>query len=461
MKSFFISVLVSLFLSLDSFGQLNLPSIFTDNMVLQQNSEVAIWGWASPSETFRIIASWNNDTITVKANNYSFWKTTIPTESAGGPHSIEFIGSRHILLKNIMFGEVWVCSGQSNMEYNANQGIDNGDEEIANANYPNIRIFNVPRVGANYPQQNCEGTWQECTPETMRNTSIVGYIFGKEIHKKLDVPVGLIVSAWGGTPAEVWIERQRVIDNHDFDNFRYINYHTNWPSEPGATYNGMIAPLLPYGIAGVIWYQGESNCKTYPAYALMMKTLVENWRDNFKKDFPFYFVQIAPYDYGNEIHSEFLREQQEITTKIVPKTGMVVITDLVDDIKQIHPTNKVPVGERLAKLALVETYEQNIVSYKSPTFKEVKIENGKIRLFFNDVTTGLKCTDKSPTRFLIAGNNKKFVPAKVKIDGKTIVVYSDEVKNPAAVRFCFDNITLPDVFTNEGLPVAPFRTDKW
>ncbi len=286
MKSLIISTFFFLTISISSFSQIQLPSIFADNMVLQQNSEVAIWGWANPSETFRMITSWNNnDTILVKANNRSFWETTLQTKSAGGPYSIEIIGSRHIKLENVMFGEVWLCSGQSNMSYNSNQGVYGGSEEIANANYPDIRIMKIPRVGANYPQTNCGGEWQECTPETMRSTSIVSYIFAKELHKKLGIPVGIVVSSWGGTPAEVWIERERIVNNHEFDNYRYINYDTNWPSEPGATYNGMIAPLIPYGIAGAIWYQGESNCKTYPVYASMMKTLIENWRTNFKKIF--------------------------------------------------------------------------------------------------------------------------------------------------------------------------------
>jgi sialate O-acetylesterase len=456
----FISLLLLSHIS--TYAQLKLPSIYSDNMVLQQNSEVRIWGWANPSETFKLITSWNNnDTIIVKANNWSFWQTTVKTEIAGGPYSIELLGSRHLKLKNIMFGEVWICSGQSNMSYTANQGIVNKDEEIANANYPNIRILKIPRVAANSPQIDCNANWQECTPETMSSASIIGYTFAKQLHETLNVPIGIIVSAWGGTPAEVWVEETRINSNHEYDNYRYINYHTNWPSEPGAAYNAMIAPLTPYNIAGAIWYQGESNCKTYPVYASMMKTLIEGWRDDFKNDFPFYFVQIAPYNYGDEIHSERLREQQEITAKIVDKTGMVVITDLVDDINQIHPTNKVPVGERLAKFALTETYNKNVGAYKSPTYKEMKIKNSKINITFNDVISGLKCTNDSPITFLIAGEDKKFIKAKAKIKGKIIIVYSDEIKNPVAVRFCFDNITLPDVFTKEGLPLAPFRTDNW
>lgn len=461
MKHILIMSLLLFTLSVNTFGKIILPSIFANNMVLQQNSEVTIWGWSNPSETFRIVTSWNStDTIIVKADNYSYWQTKIKTNSAGGPYSIEIIGSSHTTLNNVMFGEVWLCSGQSNMGYIANQGLKH-EEEIAKANYANIRIFNVQRIGAEYPQQNCVGNWTECTPETMRTTSAVGYFFARKLHKNLNVPIGIIVSAWGGTPAEVWVEKGRILDNHEYDNALYKNDDVNWPTEPGETYNSMINPLVPYGIAGAIWYQGESNCRTSQVYASMKKTLIENWRSDFENDFPFYFVQIAPYTYGDEINSAYLREQQEITTKIVPNTGMVVISDLVDDVKEIHPRNKTDVGIRLANYALAEAYKKDIGAYKSPMYKSIKIEKSRVRLSFNDVPTGLKCTKKSSTKFLIAGEDKLFVEAKAKIDGNTIIVYSKHVKNPVAVRFCFDNTSIPDVFSNEGLPMAPFRTDKW
>jgi len=444
------------------FGKITLPSVFADNMVLQQNSEVAIWGWSEPGETVRIVTSWNSkDTVHVKANNYSRWETNIRTISAGGPYSIEILGSSDILLNNAMLGEVWICSGQSNMEWSANMGITNGEEEIAKANYPNIRIFHVQRMGAEYPQQDCHANWTVCTPETMRATSAIGYFYGRKLHENLDVPIGLIVSAWGGTPVEVWIEEPLVENNPEYDSAKYSQITDWWPSKPGATYNSMIAPLVPYGIAGAIWYQGESNCNTYQVYSSLKKTLIESWRSDFKKDFPFYFVQIAPFDYGIEGKSEFLREQQEMVTEIVPNTGMVVISDLVDDIKDIHPKNKLDVGKRLAVFALAETYKQNVGSYKSPTYESMKIEKKKIQLFFNNVPTRLECTGKSSVKFMIAGEDQKFVEASAKIEGNKIVVSSKLVKNPLAVRYCFDDISTPDVFTYEGLPLAPFRTDKW
>ena len=223
----------------------------------------------------------------------------------------------------------------------------------------------------------------------------------------------------------------------------------------------MIAPLVPYGIAGTIWYQGESNCFTYQVYASMKKTLIENWRSDFKKEFPFYFVQIAPYAYSDGEQSEYLREQQEICTRIVPNTGMVVISDLVDDIHNIHPRNKLDVGKRLAAYALSETYKLDVGAYKSPAYQSMKIEKNKVLLSFNNVPSGLVCAGKSPGKFMIAGKDQKFVAASARIKGNRIVVYSKEVKTPLAVRYCFDNTTLPDIYSTEGLPMAPFRTDTW
>jgi sialate O-acetylesterase len=444
------------------FAKVILPSVFADNMVLQQNSTVAIWGWSDPAETVKIVAGWNEkDTIKVKASNSSKWSTTIKTIGAGGPYSIRILGSSKIELKNVMLGEVWICSGQSNMEWSVNHKIINGEEDAAKASNPNIRIFHVQKIGAEYPQETCNATWAVCSPETMRATSAVGYFFARELQQKLNVPVGIIVSAWGGTPAEVWIEKSRIESNPTLNAHKYNEKFDWWPGTPGTLYNSMIAPFVPYGIAGAIWYQGESNCGNYQIYAQLMKTLIENWRADFKKDFPFYLVQIAPYTYGDKGTSEYLREQQELITKTVPNTGMVVISDLVDNIKDIHPRNKVDVGKRLANYALAETYKQNIGAYKSPAYQSMQVEKDKIRLSFSNVITGLKSTGKTPMQFLIAGDDQKFVPATAKIEGSTIVLSSKLVKAPVAARFCFDDTSMPDVFSAEGLPLAPFRTDKW
>ena len=461
MKRILLTLVILSFFSINMFGKIILPSVFSDNMVLQQNSKVAIWGWSDPSETVKIITSWNSkDTIKVKSDNTSAWKTNIQTIGAGGPYIIHIIGNGKVELKNVMLGEVWICSGQSNMEMSVNWKLINGEEEAAKANNPNIRIFHIQKIGAEYPQQNCNATWTTCTPETMRATSATGYFFARELQQKLNVPVGIIVSAWGGTPAEVWIEKSRIENNPELNKAKYSDKFDGWPGNPGTLYNSMIYPIVPYGIAGAIWYQGESNIGNPQIYSQLMKTLIENWRADFKKDFPFYFVQIAPYTYGANSKAEYLREQQDLASKTVANTGMVVISDLVDDVKNIHPKNKLDVGKRLATFALAETYKQNVGEYKSPAYQSMQVEKGKIRLTFDHAASGLKCTGKSPEKFLIAGDDKNFVPATAKIEGNTIVLSSKLVKVPVAARFCFDDATMPDVFSTEGLPLAPFRTDK-
>ncbi len=462
MKRILLIVFVLVAFNSALFAKIILPSVFSDNMVLQQNAEVAIWGWGNASETVKIVTSWNSkDTVKVKADNSAFWKTSIRTVAAGGPYSIQILGSSKVELKNVMLGEVWLCSGQSNMEWSVNHGIKNGEEEAANATNPNIRIFHVQKIGAEYPQQTCNATWTVSSPETMRATSSVGYFFARQLQQKLNVPVGIIVSAWGGTPAEVWIEKSRIENNPELNKGKMPEKYDWWPNDPGLLYNSMIAPVVPYGIAGAIWYQGESNRSNHQIYGLLMKTLIENWRNDFKKDFPFYQVQIAPFNYGANGKSEHVREQQELVTKTVPNTGMIVVSDLVDDIKNIHPKNKQEVGKRLANYALAETYHQQVGAYKSPFYQSMQVEKGKLRLTFSNVPTGLKCTGKAPAQFLIAGDDRNFVPATAKIEGATVVLSSKQVKTPVAVRFCFDDTSMPDVFSTEGLPLAPFRTDKW
>ena len=461
MKRTLIIVLVLSFFTINMYGRIILPSVFADNMVLQQNSEVAIWGWSDPGETIRIIASWNKDTVKVKADNSSKWTTSIKTIAAGGPYSIQILGNGKVQLNNVMLGEVWICSGQSNMEMSVNWKLINGEEEAAKAANANIRIFHVEKTGAEYPQQNCNASWAVCSPESMRASSAVGYFFARELQQKLNVPVGIIVSAWGGTPAEVWIEKSLVENNPVLNKSKYNEHFDGWPGEAGTTYNSMIATIVPYGIAGAIWYQGESNCGNYPIYSLLMKTLIENWRADFKKDFPFYFVQIAPFAYGEKGTSEYLREQQELASRTIPKTGMAVISDLVDDIKDIHPKNKHDVGKRLAAYALAETYKQNMGEYKSPFYESMNIEKDKVRIRFSHATEGLRCTGKSPVKFMIAGEDQKFVPGTAKIEGNEVIVSSKLVKAPVAVRFCFDDTTMPDIFSANGLPLAPFRTDQW
>ena len=461
MKHILSYIFMFIFFNTAVFGKIILPSVFSDNMVLQQNSKVTIWGWSNPSETVRIVASWNNnDTIVAKANNSSYWKTSIQTGVAGGPFTLKIFGSTNVELKNVKLGEVWICSGQSNMEMTVKWGIKDGEEEAKKANNPNIHIFHIEKIGAEFPQLTCNATWTESTTETMRSTSSLAYFFGRELQQKLNVPIGIIVSAWGGTPAEVWIEKNRIENNPMLNKYKYNEHYDWWPDSPGALYNSMIAPIIPYSVAGVIWYQGEANRNNYQIYSLLMKTLIENWRKDFNQELPFYLVQIAPFNYRDKGNSQFVREQQEMVTKSLPKTGMVVVSDLVNDINDIHPKDKLSVGKRLANFALAEVYHQNTGEYKSPTFQNMRIERNKVFLTFNNAF-GLKCVGEKPEKFMISGADKNFIKANAKIKGNTIILFSKEIKDPLAIRFCFNDTTRADVFNSAGLPMAPFRTDNW
>jgi sialate O-acetylesterase len=456
-------LLTSIFLiTTNCFAKISLPAVISDNMVLQQKSEVAIWGWGDPNEKIGITGSWNiKDTVYVTANNNSFWKTKIKTDKAGGPYTLEILGSSKIVIKNILLGEVWICSGQSNMELNVNQGIKDGEEEAKNANYPQIRIFHVQKIAEDYPQRNLQGYWTECTPASMRTTSALAYFFGRELSQKMNFPVGLIVSAWGGTAAEVWVKKE-IIETDPVlkEASDKIVEKPWWPNKPGVAYNGMIAPIVPYGIAGTIWYQGESNVPTAETYCSVFRKLIESWREDFGYQFPFYYVQIAPYQYGQVKKASILREQQ-VKALEIPNTGMVVISDLVDNVRNIHPLNKQDVGKRLANLALAEKYGLTGISYKSPAYKSMKIEKGKIRIFFNNADNGLVCNGKDITYFKIAGADHKFSDASVKIENNTVLVFNKDIKDPAAVRYAFDEVVITNLFNKEGLPVSSFRTDNW
>ncbi len=462
MKRHLVFILALILFALVAQAQLRVPAIFGDHMVLQQRSEVAIWGWAGVGEEIAIRVSWNRDeVVTTKALNSAVWKALLKTPAAGGPYTISLKGKSEVILKDVMIGEVWICSGQSNMEWSVNNGTVDAAEEMPKANFPEIRLFQVNKSAADYPQIRGEGQWQLCSPETMKGFSSVGYFFGKKLHTDLKVPVGLINASWGGTPAEAWTPREKVEMDPELKESAAKLKEVPWcPVNSGVVYNGMLRPLVPFGIAGVIWYQGESNAVAPATYQKLMKTMIESWRSDFGKEFPFYFVQIAPYKYGRPYEGVLIREQQA-KTLTVPKTGMVVISDVVDDVENIHPKFKRPVGERLANYALADTYKRPLLGYQSPVYKSMKVEGGKIKISFDYAQIGLISQGGDPAQFVIAGEDQKFYPAKAKVDGGTVVVFAKEVKKPLAVRFCWDNTAIPNLFNKEGLPVSSFRTDDW
>ena len=456
-----LAILFVLLVALDLKAQIKLPAIFDDHMVMQQQTTIPIWGWAQPSERVTINVSWDTTTIQTKADNGTFWKASIKTPSAGGPHSITIKAGGHVrTLNDVLSGEVWIASGQSNMEWSMNSSAD-GKSLVEQINDPNIRLFNVPRASAATLQVRGEGEWQLCNKESVGGFSAVAYFFGKKLNQSLNIPIGLINSSWGGSPAETWIPKEAVESKPQLvESAAKLNAEQPWaPVQPGVLFNSMINPLVPFRIAGAIWYQGEANTAAPSTYKTLMETLIAEWRKQFQSDLHFYYVQIAPYS-GYSGESGTLIREQQVKMLEIPKTGMAVISDLVDDVKDIHPKFKKTVGERLADIALAETYKKQGIAYQSPLYKSMKVEKSKIRILFDHADSGLQEKGEL-TEFLIAGEDQKFYPAKAKIDKGTVIVSAKEVKNPVAVRFAWGNGSIPNLFSKEGLPVPSFRTDTW
>jgi sialate O-acetylesterase len=445
------------------FAVIRLPPIVGSNMVLQQNSQATLWGWADPGERFTVSCSWKTAIDSVTAYNTGKWKTKINTPPAGGPYTITIKGRTNtITLENILIGEVWICSGQSNMEMNNTQQIK---DELPNSKNDKIRFFTVAKATSEYPQEFADGKWVSCNEETLRRFSAVGYFFGKKLFQELNVPIALIQSAWSGTPVELW-EPNEVIQadpvmKEAASRIKDVSYR---PNKPGLIYNSMIYPISNYTVAGTIWYQGEGNTPRAYAYEKMFTGMIGAWRKQFEQDFPFYYVQIAPYAAYETPYEAALLMEQQTRALSYPRTGMVVITDLVDNIKSQHPLNKLDVGLRLANIALAETYKKKIATpvYKSPMYQRMEVTKGKIHLFFDNAPNGFMVKgDGKPTEFLIAGTDQIFLPADVEIKKDRIIVANKQISNPVAVRFSFSNIGMSNVFNKEGLPITPFRTDNW
>lgn len=648
------------FISCTKSSDISLASLFQNNMVLQQNSSVPIWGWTTaPQSTINISTSWNNKTITVKSDSSGKFTTNLESTKAGGPYEIEISSKNKIVLENVMLGEVWLCSGQSNMEmplkgWLPNDLIINSDKEISAANFPNIRLFNMPREKAITPQEKSNGIWEICTPENASDFSAVAYFFAKNLNKELNVPIGIIQSTWGGTPVESWmpldyaekIERFANVrpdneseqlnqlryqewiqgmDQYDFLKLPYIEMNDymdsnlplfnnfneddeawetheipksfeaefgnidaiiwyrkefnfneddskegyelflgpiddldatylngvkigedegwqkdriyNIPSKllkkgknvlavrvldnvggggiykekpsiknekkvivslegdwkykvlgcfenpsifrlfdkennlrnrpkqllneqsPTILYNAMIAPLVPYKIKGVLWYQGENNVSHPEEYAKSFPLMIEAWRNNWSQgDFPFYYVQIAPYNYNSENNRKaaMLRESQRLAMKL-PNTGMVVTSD-IGDIFNIHPANKQEVGKRLSFWALSKNYGFNNLVCSGPLYKKMNIEGNSIRVHFENTGSGLYAAENLLTFFEVAGKDEIYYSAIAKIDGEEVVVNSPKVEQPVNVRFGWTDTAIPNLFNNEGLPAAAFSS---
>lgn len=628
-------------------ADVRLPAIFADQMILQQESTITIWGWAEPGQKISVNGSWQSSWNNTLCDLHGNWKLRIPTTKAGGPYTLRIRGNNEIVLKDILLGEVWICSGQSNMDLKmASLRSEIGNEDIANANYSQIRLFTINKTFTLRPQRDIQGAWKACTPENVNDFSAVAFYFGRKLHTELNVPVGLISASWGGTPVEswtsanglkpyqqyaeiltmleapeniqsnlekhyaqkllawetqvenldkgiragwnkpnmddsdwkmmelpsvwagteldkldgiVWFRRMinippswldtdlelhlggiddidtvwfnglqigttfgwntprqyripasilnadknsiavRVIDislgggfvgnKEDMrigsvgtDIKRYAPLAGTWKYQisstktlpvgpiissvidqctPTTLYNAMIHPIIPFRIAGVIWYQGEANCFDPIPYRTLFPAMITDWRNQWKLgDFPFYYVQIAPYQYNKQTYSQAIREAQLRTLDKVPNAGMAVTMDIGNE-WDVHPVNKWDVGTRLALWALAKTYGQQNIVFSGPLYKVMKIEQNKIRIFFNYTEGGLVAKDGLLTDFMIAGQDHAFVPAKAVIEGDTVVVSNPEIGQPAAVRYAWSNWARPNLFNAAGLPASSFRTDDW
>ncbi len=423
-------------------ADVKLPNVIASHMVMQRDVPLSIWGSADPDE--KIVVELGDERVETKAGADGKWIVKLSAQKANGKsRTIAIQGKNQIILKDILIGEVWIGSGQSNMAWTL-KATNGAKEAIAAADHAGIRLFNVPKVQAKTPADDVKATWQECSSTTAPGFSAVLYYYGLQLHKELGVPVGLINSSWGGSPIEPW---------------------TIAGDQSGGMYNGMIAPLIRFPVQGAIWYQGETNViqKNGFAYAGKMKALIEGWRKSFKNEqLAFYFVQIAPwsgrYDPG-QLPS--LWEAQVASLKI-PSTGMAVTTDLVDNISDIHPRNKLDVGNRLALWALAKTYDRDNIVYSGPLYKSMKVDGGSIRLDFAHVGEGLKSRDGKPlSEFQIADASGKFVDAQATIEGKSIVVRAEGVTAPTQVRFGWHKVANPNLINSASLPASPFQTKNW
>ncbi len=481
-------------------AQTRLPAILSDNMCLQQSAEVKIWGWDNPGQTITVKPSWTK-AVKAETSEAGKWLVTLKTPKAGKTGTVKITGSSQQTIHNILFGEVWLCSGQSNMELTL--GFNGGRrkpivgfwEEAQTAKYPKIRMFQVPKISSETPAEDCEGKWVECSPETVLDFSAVGYFYGKALYNKLKVPVGLIQSAWGGTPVEPWTPEENYSEktleliakfeqSYKADSAHYfqavkdykegivkeyprypgsLSYHRRKHVHKAVLYNGMISPLINYRIKGAIWYQGEANVPNWKDYKTLFPTMITSWREKWGiGDFPFYFVQIAPNNYSDKFGQPQIVEAQCEALKL-NNTGVAATQD-IGAFYDIHPPQKQEVGRRLSLVALNKTYGQSGVVYSGPVLSSHQTEGPNLVLRFETPGSELQASNDpigGIYAFYIAGENKIFYKANVKQEGNKILLNSPKVKTPLAVRYNWANNANAILFNSHGLPALPFRTDDW
>ncbi|WP_315814677.1 sialate O-acetylesterase [Paraflavitalea speifideaquila] len=443
---------------------ITLPALFGNNMVLQQQTDAAIWGMAKKNATVTIITSWDKKKYTVQANASGNWKTTVRTPKASGPYEISLSDGELLKLSNVLIGEVWICSGQSNMEMPVkgfrNQPIIGADDMLLEADDTAIHLFRLERAFNKTKQTDVKAKWETVAPRSVKEFSAVGYNFARILRQRLKVPIGIIQTTWGGTPIEAWM------DSLSLQQVEGVKYPaagaTMTKNDPAVLFNAMIAPLVGYNMKGVLWYQGESNRLQPQLYAKLMQGMVNEWRSLWNTgNWPFYYVQIAPYQYPNSRELvPYLREAQDKAQTLISNSGMVVCMDAGDQ-RTIHPANKLIVSKRLAYWALANTYDREGIVYQGPVYKSMKIVADTAKIAFNNAPNGLTTYGKDLVNFEVAGSDKVFYPANAKITNEGIYLFSPQVKGPAAVRYAFKDWPEGELFNTDGLPAAPFRTDDW
>ncbi|MEZ0452469.1 sialate O-acetylesterase [Sphingobacterium thalpophilum] len=469
--------LLAIFLIIGQLGahaKVRLSALFTDGMVLQQQSRVPLWGWADPQATVTVQTSWNGRKYQVKADQLGQWKIVVQTPVAGGPYRITIAEQQAIELRDILIGEVWLCSGQSNMEMPLKgypgQPILGSTEAIMNSKDDLLRIYTVPRNPSLQPVADSKpSVWKKAEPASVVGFSATAYFFGRQLRKTLGVPVGLIHSSYGGSNIEAWMEASWLADQKDIEIPRQESGLKDKNRVPTMLYNGMIHPIAGYGIRGFIWYQGESNYERADQYEILFPRMVEKFRELWGNSaLPFYFTQIAPFDYaslppyhkGGKFNSAYLRDAQRRSLDKIPYSGMAVTLDLGEQ-NCIHPSHKREGGERLAYLALHDVYGFESIHLKSPVYDKIEIKGSTAILSFRDAPLGLTSYGKEVTTFEIAGKDKVFYPAQAALRGKMIVIASPKVDEPVAVRYAFQDFVIGDVFGANGMPLSSFRTDDW
>jgi sialate O-acetylesterase len=474
LKTNSIAFLMLLFVPFTVCATVQLPSFFSDGMVLQQQSNAALWGWAKPNTSIKVITSWNKKNYTIIANEKGKWTIKVATPIAGGPYSISISDGTPIIIKNILIGEVWFCSGQSNMEMPMkgfkDQPIKNSNDAVFNATNDQIRVYTVPRAVERFAKDTTKSsTWKNATPENISNFSATAYYFGKILQQQLKVPIALIHDSYGGSPAEAFMSAASL----------KVFPEIKMPSDTGTDkltnkiattlYNGMIHPIMGYTIKGCIWYQGESNYDRPDQYEKLFPAMIQLWRNEWAQgNFPFYFAQIAPYKYsslagGDSVekkNSAYLRDAQRKALNNIPASGMIVLMADGEE-KSIHPADKETVGKRFAYLALGDTYRYKGFAYQSPLYDSLKIKDSVATIKFKYAPNGLTSFSKPITQFEIAGDDKKFYAAKASIRNGTIQLSSPQVTKPVAVRYAFKDFIMGELFSTEGYPVSSFRTDDW